>query len=133
MRGTNLSPRPDGATRLLAGVTVIAGMFTPAGDGRVTNTLIAAGPGTPNQPDAHYDKIHLYDAFGFTESRTVAPRACAAVIENSVEDADPPNSTAAARSRRSIQWPETVWKMTRLPRSSVITAGRRRLSGEALK
>lgn len=56
-----------------AGVTVIAGMFTPAGDGRVTNTLIAAGPGTPNQPDAHYDKIHLYDAFGFTESRTVAP------------------------------------------------------------
>ena len=24
-------------------------------------------------PDTHYDKIHLYDAFGFTESRTVAP------------------------------------------------------------
>lgn len=47
--------------------------FTPTGDGRVTNTLIAAGPGTPNQPDAHYHKIHLYDAFGFTESRTVAP------------------------------------------------------------
>jgi deaminated glutathione amidase len=56
-----------------AGITVIAGMFTPSGDGRVTNTLIAAGPGTPNQPDTHYDKIHLYDAFGFTESRTVAP------------------------------------------------------------
>lgn len=55
------------------GVTVIAGMFSPAGDGRVTNTLIAAGPGAPNRPDAHYDKIHLYDAFGFTESRTVAP------------------------------------------------------------
>jgi deaminated glutathione amidase len=54
-------------------ITVIAGMFTPAGDGRVTNTLIAAGPGTPNQPNAHYDKIHLYDAFGFTESHTVAP------------------------------------------------------------
>ncbi|GFG73403.1 carbon-nitrogen hydrolase family protein [Mycobacterium botniense] len=51
------------------GITVIAGMFTPAGDGRVTNTLIATGPGT----DAHYHKIHLYDAFGFTESRTVAP------------------------------------------------------------
>jgi deaminated glutathione amidase len=55
------------------GITVIAGMFTPAGDGRVKNTLIAAGPGTPNDPDTHYDKIHLYDAFGFTESRTVAP------------------------------------------------------------
>ena len=40
-----------------------------SGDGRVTNTLIATGPGV----DAHYDKIHLYDAFGFTESRTVAP------------------------------------------------------------
>lgn len=56
-----------------AGITVIAGMFTPAGDGRVTNTLIVAGPGSPNRPDTHYDKIHLYDAFGFTESRTVAP------------------------------------------------------------
>lgn len=55
------------------GITVVAGMFTPAGDGRVKNTLIAAGPGSPNDPDAHYDKIHLYDAFGFTESRTVAP------------------------------------------------------------
>ncbi|OBH02924.1 hydrolase [Mycobacterium sp. E2699] len=56
-----------------SGITVIAGMFTPAGDGRVTNTLIVAGPGAPNRPDTHYDKIHLYDAFGFTESRTVAP------------------------------------------------------------
>ena len=44
-------------------------MFCPSDDGRVTNTLIATGPGV----DAHYDKIHLYDAFGFTESRTVAP------------------------------------------------------------
>ena len=64
-------PWGDAVRRIAAdaGITVIAGMFTPAGDGRVTNTLIAAGPGT----DAHYDKIHLYDAFGFTESRTVAP------------------------------------------------------------
>lgn len=51
------------------GTVVVAGMFVPSGDGRVTNTLIATGPGV----DAHYDKIHLYDAFGFTESRTVAP------------------------------------------------------------
>ena len=56
-----------------SGITVIAGMFTPAGDGRVTNTLIVAGPGSANGPSTHYDKIHLYDAFGFTESRTVAP------------------------------------------------------------
>src|SRR5262249_22093626 len=58
-----------------------------------------------------------------TEFRTVAPRACAAVSENSVEDAAPPNPTAAARSRRSIQGPEIVRNTTRLPRSSVITAG----------
>jgi predicted amidohydrolase len=67
-------PWADGVRRIAAdaGITVIAGMFTPADDGRVTNTLIAAGPGSPNRPDARYDKIHLYDAFGFTESRTVA-------------------------------------------------------------
>jgi predicted amidohydrolase len=52
-----------------AGVVVVAGMFVPADDGRVTNTLIATGPGV----DAHYNKIYLYDAFGFAESKTVAP------------------------------------------------------------
>lgn len=55
-----------------AGVVVVAGMFVPAeedGAGRVTNTLLATGPGV----DTHYDKIHLYDAFGFAESDTVAP------------------------------------------------------------
>lgn len=51
------------------GIVVVAGMFTPAPDGRVTNTLLATGPGV----EAAYDKIHLYDAFGFQESRTVAP------------------------------------------------------------
>ncbi|MFD4142721.1 carbon-nitrogen hydrolase family protein [Streptomyces sp. NPDC058572] len=51
------------------GLVVVAGMFTPAGDGKVTNTLLAAGPGV----EASYDKIHLYDAFGFAESDTVAP------------------------------------------------------------
>lgn len=52
-----------------AGVVVVAGMFVPAGDGRVTNTLLATGPGV----EARYDKIYLYDAFGFTESKTIAP------------------------------------------------------------
>lgn len=51
------------------GVTVVAGMFTPAGD-RVANTLLIAAP---DGSRTSYDKIHLYDAFGFTESRTVAP------------------------------------------------------------
>lgn len=52
-----------------AGVTVIAGMFTPSPDGRVHNTLLATGGGM----EAHYHKIHLFDAFGFAESKTVAP------------------------------------------------------------
>jgi deaminated glutathione amidase len=52
-----------------AGITVVAGMFTPTPDGRVTNTLLATGPDV----EAHYDKIHLYDAFGFAESEAVAP------------------------------------------------------------
>jgi predicted amidohydrolase len=51
------------------GVTVVAGMFCPSDDGRVTNTLVATGAGVA----AHYHKIHLYDAFGFSESRSVAP------------------------------------------------------------
>jgi len=50
-------------------LVIIAGMFTPSGDGRVKNTLRAVGPDV----DAHYDKIHLFDAFGFRESDTVAP------------------------------------------------------------
>ncbi|MFC7673496.1 carbon-nitrogen hydrolase family protein [Mycolicibacterium sp. GCM10028919] len=59
-----------------AGVVVVAGMFCPSGDGRVTNTLIATGPGV----EAHYDKIYLYDAFGYAESRTVAPGSEPVVI-----------------------------------------------------
>ncbi len=49
-------------------------MFAPADDGRVTNTLIACwARAPPISRTSHYHKIHLYDAFGFTESRTVAP------------------------------------------------------------
>ena len=53
-----------------AGISVVAGMFTPADDGRVHNTLLIATPGGER---IGYHKIHLYDAFGFRESRTVAP------------------------------------------------------------
>jgi predicted amidohydrolase len=58
-------------------VVVTAGMFTPAEGGRVTNTLLVVGPGV----DAHYDKIHLFDAFGFAESDTVAPGLEPLVVE----------------------------------------------------
>lgn len=61
-----------GAVREIArglGVTLVAGMFTPAEDGRVRNTLLVTGP----QAEASYHKVHLYDAFGFAESDTVSP------------------------------------------------------------
>jgi predicted amidohydrolase len=51
------------------GVVVAAGMFSPADGGRVHNTLRAVG----GDVDASYHKIHLFDAFGFRESATVAP------------------------------------------------------------
>jgi predicted amidohydrolase len=50
-------------------VTVVAGMFTPSEDDRVRNTLLVTGPDGASS----YDKIHLYDAFGFHESATVSP------------------------------------------------------------
>ena len=64
-------PWADGVRRIAAdaGVTVFAGMFTPAPDGRVTNTVLATGGGVEDR----YDKIHLFDAFGFTESHAIAP------------------------------------------------------------
>lgn len=49
------------------GIVIVAGMFTPGKDGRVRNTLLVTGPGI----DTSYDKVHLFDAFGFTESKTV--------------------------------------------------------------
>ncbi|HWO59761.1 MAG TPA: carbon-nitrogen hydrolase family protein [Umezawaea sp.] len=59
------------------GVVVVAGMFTPVADGRVTNTLLVTSA------DVHlgYDKIHLFDAFGFQESSTVAPGAKPVTVE----------------------------------------------------
>jgi predicted amidohydrolase len=61
------------------GVTLVVGMFTPADEittaqgrsrSRVHNTLLVTGPG---MTETTYRKIHLYDAFGTTESDTVAP------------------------------------------------------------
>lgn len=52
------------------GLLVVVGMFRPAGDGRVHNTVLATdGRGV----EAHYDKVHLYDAFGTRESDRTAP------------------------------------------------------------
>lgn len=62
------------------GVLVIAGMFTPSDDGRVRNTLLVTGLGR----HLGYTKIHLYDAFGFRESDTVAPGTD--VVTTTVDD-----------------------------------------------
>lgn len=64
-------PWADGVRRVAErhGVVVVAGMFTPGEGERVRNTLLATGPGV----EAAYDKIHLFDAFGFAESDTVTP------------------------------------------------------------
>jgi predicted amidohydrolase len=59
------------------GVVVIAGLFEPAEDGRVYNTLLATGPSV----EASYRKIHLYDAFGSRESDLVAPGSALVTIE----------------------------------------------------
>jgi predicted amidohydrolase len=59
------------------GLVIAAGMFTPSEDGRVRNTLRVVGPGI----DAGYDKIHLFDAFGFAESDTVAAGTDPLVVE----------------------------------------------------
>lgn len=59
------------------GVVLVVGMFTPADtvttdDGRtrhrVHNTLLVTGPGVA---ETTYRKVHLFDAFGTTESETV--------------------------------------------------------------
>ena len=54
-----------------AGITVVVGLFTTAEDGRVHNSLLVTGAGV----EARYDKIHLFDALGYAESRQIAPGA----------------------------------------------------------
>ncbi|MCH8611830.1 carbon-nitrogen hydrolase family protein [Arsenicicoccus dermatophilus] len=50
-------------------ITVVAGMFEPAPDGRVHNTLLLTGP----HAEVAYRKVHLFDAFATRESDHVAP------------------------------------------------------------
>ncbi|GAA1412457.1 apolipoprotein acyltransferase [Glutamicibacter uratoxydans] len=50
-------------------ITIVVGMFTPGEGERVRNTLLITGPCV----DKSYDKIHLYDAYGYQESVSVTP------------------------------------------------------------
>ena len=52
-----------------SGIVVIAGMFVSTGTDRVHNTLLVTGPGVA----ARYDKLHLFDALGYAESRQIVP------------------------------------------------------------
>ncbi|MCG7303830.1 carbon-nitrogen hydrolase family protein [Pseudoglutamicibacter albus] len=57
-----------------AGVVVAVGMFRPGSGGRVINTLFVTGvDASGERVEAHYDKIHLFDAFGHKESDAVVP------------------------------------------------------------
>jgi predicted amidohydrolase len=49
-----------------AGVTIVVGMFTTTGTPQVHNTLLVTG-----NADARYDKLHLFDALGYAESRQI--------------------------------------------------------------
>ena len=63
--GTALADATDGSK-----LTIIAGGFTPASGNKVKNTLFVASNGVIS---AHYDKVHLYDAFDARESDNVIP------------------------------------------------------------
>jgi deaminated glutathione amidase len=56
-----------------AGVALVAGIFTPAPDGRVFNTAVAFD--RAGELVTAYRKLHLFDALGQRESDLVAPGA----------------------------------------------------------
>jgi predicted amidohydrolase len=62
-----------GSAAKTTGVGLIAGVFEPAGDGRVFNTAVAFD--SAGSLVASYRKLHLFDAFGHSESDSVAPGA----------------------------------------------------------
>lgn len=62
-----------------AGVAVVAGAFEPSGDGRIFNTALAID--AAGELRATYRKIHLFDAFGYKESDSIAPGDAPVVVE----------------------------------------------------
>jgi deaminated glutathione amidase len=48
------------------GITIVVGMFTTTGSPQVANTLLVTGGA-----EARYDKLHLFDALGYAESRQI--------------------------------------------------------------
>lgn len=62
-----------------AATAVVAGVFEPAGHDRVHNTAVAID--AAGELVGHYRKIHLFDAFGYRESDTVAAGRHPVVVE----------------------------------------------------
>ena len=60
-----------------SGITVVVGMFATTDTSLVTNSLLVTGPGV----EARYDKIHLFDALGYRESRQIAAGAAPVAVE----------------------------------------------------
>lgn len=75
-------------------VSVVVGMFRPADeverDGktrrRVYNSLLLAWPEEDGPGVEFYDKVHLFDAYGFRESDTVAPGTSQVVCDIPLAD-----------------------------------------------
>lgn len=61
-----------------AGIGIIAGMFETSGHEQPYNTLLATGPGVV---EAAYRKLHMYDAWGFTESDHILPGASPVTVD----------------------------------------------------
>lgn len=59
-----------------AGITVVVGMFTTTDSPQVYNTLLVTG-----STEARYDKLHLFDALGYAESRQIRAGEHAVTIE----------------------------------------------------
>lgn len=59
-----------------AGVTVVVGMFTTTDSPQVHNTLLVTGGA-----EARYDKLHLFDALGYAESRQIRAGEHAVTVE----------------------------------------------------
>ena len=61
------------------GIPVVVGMFTPGADGKARNTLLVVD--AVGELVATYDKIHLFDAWGFEESRHMEAGDTPVVVE----------------------------------------------------
>ncbi|MEO3783451.1 carbon-nitrogen hydrolase family protein [Actinocorallia sp. B10E7] len=61
------------------GTALVAGVFEPASDGRTHNTTVVID--SSGALAGSYRKIHLFDAFAFAESDTVAPGSEPVVVD----------------------------------------------------